>query len=103
MTNTDWTQSLLTLPRGTVLSITMKGTGRVIVGTFAGEYTRDIRPSILVDTADGSNFPVIAVALGTIADAQVIGGTYSDGAQVPIGGYLRLSNINGALDESDTL
>jgi hypothetical protein len=74
MTTNRWAESLLSLPIGTVLSITMKGTGTVLVGTFAGEYTRDMMPALLLDMTDGSSFPQIAVALHTIADAHEIGG-----------------------------
>lgn len=82
METNAWATSLLSLPLGTVLSITLKGTGRVLVGTFAGEYTRDVMPALLLDMADGSAFPQLAVMLRTIADAHEIGGMHADASAV---------------------
>jgi hypothetical protein len=94
MSTNPWAQSLLSLPIGTVLSITMKGTDKVIIGTYAGEYTRDVMSAILIDTADGSDFPVVAVGLHTIADAHEIGGMHSDAATV--------ASLINPLSETDT-
>lgn len=81
---TTFAEAIQDLPPGTIVSLTLKGTGRVIIGAVVGPYTRDIRPSVLIDTRDGSDFPQVAVALATIADGHEIGGSHSGADVVPI-------------------
>jgi hypothetical protein len=82
---TTFAEAIMNLPKGTIVSLTLKGTGQVIVGAVKGPYVNDVAPSVLIDRADGSDFPVVAIMLRTIADGHEIGGMHSGADQVPIG------------------
>jgi len=81
---TTFAEAIMNLPPGTIVSLTLKGTGRVIIGAVVGPYTHDVMPSVLIDTKNGSDYPVVAIMLHTIVDGHEIGGMHSGVDAVPL-------------------